>query len=122
MATRPSRRWQATLGVISLVAMACASNHHVSPFPPVESIRELLPPPNLEGHVARIDTEASANGYVLRAELRGKLPDGDDIVVRGYETVDPFGRPAYLVRVATPVGIVLALGPPDPKHVIHPAT
>jgi len=102
--------------------MACASNHRVSPFPPIESIHDVLPPPNLDAQLARIDEEAAANGYTLRVEQRGTLPDRDEVVIRAYETVDPFGRVAHLVRVATPVGIVLALGPPDPKLVIPPAT
>lgn len=107
---------------MALGVVACASNHQVSPFPPIQSIHDVLPPPDLDAQLRRIDEEAAANGYVLRAEQRGTLPDRDEIVIRAYETVDPFGRPAHLLRVATPVGIVLALGPPDPKLVIPPAT
>lgn len=110
------------LGVIALGVTACVSNHRVSPFPPIQSIHDVLPPPDLDAQLGRIDEEANANGYVLRTEQRGTLANGEEIVVRAYETVDPFGRPAHLLRVATPVGIVLALGPPDPKLVIPPAT
>lgn len=110
-----------TLALASLVA-GCVSNHRVSPFPPIESVYDILPEPNLDAQVARIDAEAEANRYRLVVERRGKLPEGGEIMVRGYETVDPFGRPSHLVRVATPSGVVLALGPPDPKLIVAPAT
>lgn len=119
--SRLSLIWPVTLALLSFGA-GCVSNHRVSPFPPIETVYDLLPEPDLDAQVARIDAEAVANGYRLTSERRGKLEDGDEIVVRGYETVDPFGRPSHLLRVATPSGIVLALGPPDPKLVVPPST
>lgn len=115
------RRALASFAVTCLLASACVSNHRVSPFPPIETLHDILPPPDLDRQVSRIDDEASANGYRLRLEQRGRLREGGDIVVRGYVTVDPFGRVAHLTRVATPSGVVLALGPPDPKQVVPPA-
>lgn len=123
MRRRPSCA-SATLTLLTLLPMllaGCVSNHRVSPFPPIETIDALLLPPNLDAHVKRIDDEALANGYRLRIEQRGRLPDGDEVVIRAYEARDPFGRVAHLTRVATPVGVILALGPPDPKEILSPA-
>lgn len=100
----------------ALLLGACASNHHVSPFPDLTTLGELLPPPDLSAQVKRLDDEARLEGYELATELGGKLRDGGEIVVRGYDLLDPLGRTVHATRVATPSGIVLALGPPDPKE------
>lgn len=97
---------------------ACASNHHVSPFPDLEAMGGLVPPSDLAAQVKRLDDEAKENGYTLAIELGGELRDGGEIVVRGYDVRDPLGRTGHATRVATPSGIVLALGPPDPKEVV----
>lgn len=116
---RSSSPW--LLALLTTATAGCVSNHQVSPFPPIESIHDILPPPDLDAHLQRIDNEAETNGFRLWVERRGALPDGDEIVVRGYETIDPFGRTLHLVRVASPVGVILALGPADAKEVDLPA-
>jgi hypothetical protein len=100
-----------------LVAAGCASNHQVSPWggasspPPLSAFIER---PDLAARLARIDAETAHLGLTQTVELRGELPrGGGEIVVRGYNGLDPVGRPTHAVRVATPRGVVMAVGPLD---------
>jgi hypothetical protein len=63
-----------------------------------------------------MDDETAALGLEIDIELRGKLPrGGGEVVVRGYRGVDRIGQPTTAVRVATPRGVVMAVGPLSPR-------
>ncbi len=52
----------------------------------------------------------------MTEEIRAELPprgSGQTAVLRGYQGVDAAGRRVHAVRVATPRGVVLAVGPLD---------
>lgn len=72
------------------------------------------PRPDLEGKLALIDAETAALGLTRTIELHVKLPrSGAEAVIRGYDGRDVTGRPVHAARVATPLGVVLAVGPLD---------
>jgi hypothetical protein len=61
-----------------------------------------------------IDAETATLGLIQTEEIRAELPprgSGRTAVLRGYQGVDAAGRRVHAVRVATPRGIVLAVGP-----------
>jgi hypothetical protein len=61
-----------------------------------------------------VDREAAALRLSLGAEIRAELPRGrGPAVIRGYDGHDAAGRPVHAVRVATSLGVVMALGPLD---------
>lgn len=68
----------------------------------------------MEAQIARIDEEISGTGLRLSAELWAKLGEGapeQSLLIRGYEGWDALRRKRTAVRVATPYGVVMALGP-----------
>lgn len=72
--------------------------------------------PDLEGWLARVDEETQESGLVLGEELRAKDPaSGAELVVRAYLGADPVGRSLHATRVASPFGVVLAVGPLEPR-------
>src|SRR6185369_4447109 len=72
------------------------------------------PRADLDGRLAAIDREAAALGLARGAEIRAELPrKGGAAVIRGYDGVDAAGRAVHAVRVATPLGVVMAVGPLD---------
>lgn len=96
------------------LSLSCASNHRVSPWGAEgrPSLFAYAPPPDLAAQLRAVDREAAALGLRLEVELRGKLPRGaGELVVRGYTGADALGRRATAVRVATPRGVVMAVGP-----------
>ena len=110
------------LGLLAIVlaGAACASDHHVSPWgtQPGGSLEALLAvrPPDLAAQLAAVDAETSALGLHLTGELHADLPPkgaGQEAVIRGYQGRDAAGRLVHAVRVATPAGVVLAVGPLD---------
>lgn len=69
---------------------------------------------SLDAQLALIDEEISGTGLKLSHELWGKLGPGapeKSLVLRGYEGMDALHRKITAVRVATPYGVVMALGP-----------
>jgi hypothetical protein len=99
-----------------LLASGCASDHHVSPWGgrTGPSFEPFVPRPDLDGRLAVVDAEAAALGLTRAAELRVELPrKAGAAVIRGYEGRDAAGRPVHAVRVATPLGVVMAVGPLD---------
>lgn len=102
----------------SLLAAGCGSNHHVSPWGDGAgpSLEAFLRVPDLGAELARIDAETASLGLVRTEEIRAELPprgSGRTAVLRGYEGRDVTGRKVHAVRVATPRGVVLAVGPLD---------
>lgn len=97
---------------LALVLSACGSNHRVSPYPDVDPALLLHPKGDLDAQLARIAEEAEREGYREVLRVPGTLPDGAKFVAIGEEGKDRAGRPFSLVRVATPYGLVLGLGPP----------
>ena len=100
----------------TLLATSCSSDHRVSPWGAQAgpSFAAFAPRPDLEARLATIDGETSALGLARSFELRVELPrKGGPAVIRGYEGQDVAGRPVHAVRVATPLGVVMAVGPLD---------
>jgi hypothetical protein len=106
-----------------LLSAACATDHRVSPWgerPP--PIGVLLRQPDLGRRLAEIDAETAGLGLGLTVELGATLPAArGTAVVRGYEGADSLGRRVTAVRAATPRGVVLALGPLDPRDLARDA-
>lgn len=102
--------------MITLALAGCTSDHRVSPWGAAESpkVRDLAAPADLMRELAKLDAEARALGLARSDEIALRLPrGGGPAAVRGYEGKDMLGRPTHAVRVATPRGVVMALGPLD---------
>jgi hypothetical protein len=107
------------LAAILLAATACASDHHVSPWGsrPGPSLEPFVAPAGLAPRLAEVDAETAAHHLTLTAEIRLSFPRNGaprPAVLRGYEGLDPAGRPVHAIRVATELGVVMALGPLAP--------
>lgn len=112
---RPTLAEKLALAAIVLTA-GCASDHHVSPWGgrTSPSFAPFVPRPDLEGRLAAVDAEAASLGLSRAAEIRVELPSkAGPAMIRGYDGHDAAGRPVHAVRVATPLGVVMALGPLD---------
>ncbi len=110
--------------LVAAAALAgCASDHHVSPFVPVDAAALLRPMDDLPAQLARVDAEARALGLQTASRVEGALPGGEPIVALGLVGRDLSGRVVHAVRVVTPAAIVLALGPTelgDPRRAAAP--
>ncbi|MFO0762161.1 MAG: VCBS repeat-containing protein [Byssovorax sp.] len=105
------------LAAVPLLAAACSSDHHVSPWgiAPDLPLRQLFQAPDMDAQLARLDRETGPLGLHLGPEIPIDLPaGGGQARIRGYDGQDPLGRPIHAVRVVTPRGIVMAVGPIDP--------
>ncbi|MFO0660215.1 MAG: VCBS repeat-containing protein [Polyangiaceae bacterium] len=103
-----------TLLVFSLwlgMTAACASNHRVSPFPEIDPAALLKPDDDLDGALERARAQAKSDRLSESSRVDGVLRDGKPFVALGFTGQDALGRALYAVRVVTPSGIVLALGP-----------
>ena len=99
-----------------LLASGCASDHHVSPWGgrAGPSFAPFVPRPDLEGRLAVVDAEAAALGLTRAVEVRVELPrKAGPAVIRGYDGRDAASRPVHAVRVASALGVVMAVGPLD---------
>jgi hypothetical protein len=94
-----------------LLLGACISDHHVSPFPPIDLATALRPADDLPGQLARASREAQASGLRETLRIEGKLPGGHAFVALGFSGTDAAGLPTHATRVVTPASVVLALGP-----------
>jgi CelD/BcsL family acetyltransferase involved in cellulose biosynthesis len=94
--------WLATsvlaLSCAAASAISCASNHRVSPWGAAEAppVGLLAQGPDLAAQLAAVDQEAEALRLRRTGELRFKLRTGEGEIA---------------VRVATPRGVVMAVGP-----------
>lgn len=91
----------------------CADEHRVSPWggramPPLSAFIES---PDLTRSLRAIDSEAASAGLRLLKTIPARGRDGTAYEVRAYEGRDRLGRPSGAIRVASPWGVVLALGP-----------
>jgi hypothetical protein len=107
--------WGACLATGSV---SCASDHHVSPWgkQPGPSLDVFLRPPDLDAQLALLDAEAASARLLKTDEVPFDLPPagkGAKAMARGYVGRDAAGRPVHATRVATPAGVVLAIGPLD---------
>jgi hypothetical protein len=105
-----SIRLATALLTASSVLPSC-SNHRVSPFPQLDAAALLRPEDDLDGALDRAREQAKSD--LLKEDLRvdGVLREGHPFVALGFSGQDAIGRPLFAVRVVTPSGIVLALGP-----------
>lgn len=114
MRARP--RTLLSLSVIALalpsLMLACGSNHHVSPFPPLDPSTLFNPAGDLPAQLARAEREAASLGLHETLRIEGKLRGGAPFVALGFEGADSLGRLTRAARVVTPSAVVLALGPP----------
>jgi hypothetical protein len=115
-ATLPEKLGQSLLA--AAFAAGCRGNHHVSPWGERSgpTLEPFLRQPDLGAELARVDAETAALGLALTEEIRAELPpkgSGRETVLRAYEGRDVTGRKTHAVRVATPRGVVLAVGPLD---------
>ncbi len=99
---------------------ACTDNHSMSPWGDAGRPRlaDYAMRPDLEGHVAEIEVEASRLG--LSEAFRVTVTDprgGDPLVAIALEGRDDVGRKVTATRVASPWGVVLARGPLDLRDV-----
>lgn len=100
------------LALLLAPLLACASDHHVSPFGGVDAAALLRPRNDLPAQLARARREAAAAGLRETRTLDGKLADGRPFVALGFEGEDAAGQRTHATRVVTPASIALALGPP----------
>jgi hypothetical protein len=96
---------------LPLLLGACSSNHHVSPFPPIDLAAALRLAENLDAQLARVSEEARATGLRQTLRIDGTLPGGKPFVALGFTGFDDAGLPTQATRVVTPAAVVLALGP-----------
>jgi hypothetical protein len=98
--------------------VACGAGPEVSPWGSLgrPNLSLYAERPDLEGWLARIDEETARSGLSLAEELRAKDPaSGSELVMRSYVGTDPVGRTLHATRVASPFGVVLAVGPLEPR-------
>lgn len=99
--------------MLLLSLLGCASRPRFSPWGNSErpTLRPYVVAPDLAAQLASIDHETASLGLVLEAEHTARLLGGAPLVVRSYAGEDALGRRTTATRAATPVGIVLAVGP-----------
>jgi hypothetical protein len=103
------------------VAAGCGSDHHVSPWGtrPDAALAAYVRAPDLDAELSRVDAETQALGLRMIDEIRAEPPTragrgtGVTVAIRGYAGRDAGGRAIHATRVATPRGVVLAVGPLD---------
>jgi hypothetical protein len=97
--------------VAGSIALSSCSNHLVSPFLQVDPAQLLRPDDDLDAALDRARSQATSDALKEDLRVDGVLRDGRPFVALGFSGVDAIGRSLFAVRVVTPSGIVLALGP-----------
>lgn len=106
----PSRVAAALL--LACASLGCRSDHRVSPWLDDLRLDAIVPAPDLQAQLQRIDAEMAHEQMALVQELPGRFSDGSQFVIRSYSGIDAVRRrPRTAVRVATGHGVMLALGP-----------
>lgn len=90
--------------------MGCSGGPRMSAWPKLGDYAER---PDLEAKVVAIDSEAKAAGLELVREVETKGESGTVYVVRSYRGVDTLGRATWACRVASPFGVIMAVGPDE---------
>jgi hypothetical protein len=107
----------ASLGMCCSV-VACGAGPEVSPWGALgrPNLSLYAERPDLDHWLATIDEETARSGLELSEERRAKDPaTGAELVVRAYVGSDPIGRALHATRVVSPFGVVLAVGPLEPR-------
>jgi hypothetical protein len=109
--------------VVLAFLFGCSSEPRTSPWP---KLGVYLERPDIGARIASIDREAAASGLTLVREVETKSETGTRYVVRAYVGRDSLGRDAWACRVASPYGVVMAVGPatadgPAPHEVVFEA-
>lgn len=86
-------------------------------MPPLSAFIES---PDLSRALGAIEVETRSAGLELLKAVPARGRDGTNYEVRSYEGKDRLGRPTGAIRVASPWGVVLALGPLDEADVPRP--
>lgn len=99
---------------------ACGSNHNVSAWGPSGSpkISMYVMPPDLQGNVEGMSSSSELEGFEVDSELHGDAA-GTHYVARSFHGPRILGRDQRAIRVATAGGVILALGPIDPRTVVR---
>jgi len=103
---------RAGLAVIGL-ALSCSSAPRISPWGPGGAVplRLYAETPDLDARGRTIDGETAALGLELDKEIAFADRNGTRYLVRSYVGHDSLGRPTHACRIASPLGVVLAVGP-----------
>ncbi|APR81028.1 Hypothetical protein A7982_06375 [Minicystis rosea] len=81
---------------------------------PGPSLADFAPRPDIAARLASVEVETRALRLARSFEQRVDLPKGRGAaVILGYDGRDAAGRAVHAVRVATPLGVVMAVGPLD---------
>ncbi|MFO0549028.1 MAG: hypothetical protein U0271_11615 [Polyangiaceae bacterium] len=96
-----------------LFSCGCATGHHVSPWgdrgvPPLAAFVEQ---PDLDAHVIELERDAAAEGLTIDIALAVVDRESTRFEVRGLSGRGRGGDRLTATRVASPFGVVLALGP-----------
>ena len=98
--------------------VACGAGPEVSPWGALgrPNLSLYAERPDLDHWLETIDEETARSGLDLSEERRAKDPaSGAEPVVRAYVGSDPVGRMLHATRVASPFGVVLAVGALAPR-------
>ncbi|MFO0615828.1 MAG: VCBS repeat-containing protein [Polyangiaceae bacterium] len=100
--------------------LACGSNHHVSEWGEAGApkLTMFVDSPDLEAHVDGMNRDADLAGFDVEDELHGSAA-GTAYVVRLFRGPRLLGRDQRAIRVASPSGVILALGPIDPRSTVR---
>ncbi len=102
----------ALAALVALGGSGCPSNHHVSEWGALGRPDLMLyaEKPDMDAHLAEVAEDGDLRGMDLDRELVAE-DGGTRYVARSYVGPGLLGRTRRAVRVVTPDGIVLALGP-----------
>jgi hypothetical protein len=96
----------------SLSVLGCTSDHHVSEWGDLgrPDLMLYVEKPDIATHLAEIDNDADLRGLSRDHELAANVK-GTPYVARSFIGTGQLGRTLHAIRVATPSGVILALGP-----------
>lgn len=113
-------RWALASSVFVALALGCGSNHRVSEWGASGSpkLSMFVSEPDLEGHLEEMGGSPDLRGFEVDAELHGDAA-GTHYVARSFKGPRELGRDQRAIRVASPSGVILALGPIDPRSTVR---
>lgn len=102
------------------LALGCGSNHRVSEWGEAGAPRlsMFVGAPDLDGHLDEMSGAPDLRGFEVDAELHGDA-GGTHYVARSFKGPRELGREQRAIRVASPSGVILALGPIDPRATVR---